>query len=100
MVDIRALVPDMAQDIRSAGGHNFVGTPIDGYEAPRCYLLRPVAPALPRVEAALRDSHRGRKRVREGTCVSVRVDIGGRRISKIQKHMKHRRDITSTYTSP
>src|SRR3546814_1863588 len=35
MVDIRALVPDMAQDIRYAGSHNFVGTPIDGYDAPR-----------------------------------------------------------------
>ncbi|HEY9541070.1 MAG TPA: serine hydrolase [Luteimonas sp.] len=58
MVDIRALVPDMAQDIRYAGSHNFVGTPIDGYDAPRCYLLRPVAQALQRVEAALRDSHR------------------------------------------
>src|SRR3546814_18292444 len=48
----------MAQDIRYAGSHNFVGTPIDGYDAPRCYLLRPVAQALQRVEAALRDSHR------------------------------------------
>ena len=58
MVDIRELVPDIAQDIRYAGDHNFVGTPIDGYEAPRCYLLRPVAEALQRVEASLREGNR------------------------------------------
>src|SRR3546814_20702520 len=58
MGEIRALGPSMAQEIRYAGSHNFVGTPIDGYDAPRCYLLRPFAQALQRVEAALRDSHR------------------------------------------
>lgn len=58
MVDIRALVPDMRLDIRYAGSHNFVGMPIDGYEAPRCYLLRPVAEALQRVERSLRARHR------------------------------------------
>jgi D-alanyl-D-alanine dipeptidase len=57
MLDIRALVPDMQLDIRYAGSHNFVGRPIDGYEAPRCYLLRPVAEALQRVEAGLRENH-------------------------------------------
>jgi len=58
MVDIRALVPDIRLDIRYAGHHNFVGVPIDGYEAPRCYLLRPVAEALQRVEKSLRARHR------------------------------------------
>ena len=57
MVDIRALVPDMRLDIRYAGSHNFVGTPIEGYDAPRCYLLRQVAEALQRVEAGLRANH-------------------------------------------
>ncbi len=57
LVDIRALVPDMAEDIRYASSHNFVGMPIDGYEAPKCYLLRPAAEALQRVEAALRAKH-------------------------------------------
>ena len=40
MVDIRSLVPDMSQDIRYFGHDNFVGAPVDGYEAPRCYLKR------------------------------------------------------------
>lgn len=55
MVSIRALVPDIHLDIRYAGSMNFVGVPITGYEAPRCYLLRPVAEALQRVEMALRE---------------------------------------------
>lgn len=58
MVDIRELVPDIRLDMRYAGSHNFVGVPIDGYEASRCYLLRPVAEALQRVERSLRARHR------------------------------------------
>src|SRR5690606_11928234 len=55
LVDIQSLVPDIAQEIRYAGSNNFVGTPIDGYDAPRCYLLEPVAEALQKVEQDLRE---------------------------------------------
>jgi zinc D-Ala-D-Ala dipeptidase len=54
IVDMRSAVPDIALDIRYAGTHNFVGTKIDGYDAPKCMLLQPVAEALGRVETALR----------------------------------------------
>lgn len=54
MVDIAALVPDIDLDIRYAGPHNFTGGPVEGYEAPKCYLLREAAEALGEVEAALR----------------------------------------------
>ena len=54
MVDVRELVPDLAQEIRYAGYDNFLGRPVAGYGAARCYLLRPVAQALQRVEIALR----------------------------------------------
>lgn len=54
MTDIRMLVPDIALDIRYADTENFVGARIDGYEAPKCYLLAPVAEALARVERELR----------------------------------------------
>ena len=57
LVDIRSLVPDMAEDIKYAGSDNFVGRPVDGYRAARCYLLRPVAEALARVEHDLRRQH-------------------------------------------
>ncbi|WP_233348055.1 M15 family metallopeptidase [Luteimonas sp. MC1572] len=54
MVDIATLAPGIDLDIRYSGSHNFTGAPVDGYEAPRCYLLRPAAEALARVELALR----------------------------------------------
>lgn len=57
MVDIRTLVPDIELDMRYAGNNNFVGATVDGYGAPRCYLLVPVARALARAESALRHEH-------------------------------------------
>ncbi|GGK14807.1 hypothetical protein GCM10011394_25040 [Luteimonas terricola] len=57
MVDIRSLVPDMSQAIAYATSDNFVGAPVDGYLAPRCWLKRGAAGALARVEASLRARH-------------------------------------------
>lgn len=54
MVDMRSLLPDIAEDIQYAGAGNFVGVRIDGYLAPRCFLRESSARALQRVEAALR----------------------------------------------
>jgi len=65
MVDIRALVPGIDQDIRYFGSDNFVGTRVDGYQAPRCWLKREAAEALAKVEVALRG---GRQRLRIFDC--------------------------------
>lgn len=54
LTDISTRVPDIALDIRYATADNFVGAPIDGYEATKCFLLTPVAEALARVERELR----------------------------------------------
>ena len=54
LVDIRTLVPDIALDMRYAGSNNFTGATVDGYGAPRCYLLEPAAKAIQRAETALR----------------------------------------------
>ena len=54
LVDIRTLVPDIALDMRYAGRDNFTGAPVDGYGAPRCWLLAPAARAIERVENDLR----------------------------------------------
>jgi zinc D-Ala-D-Ala dipeptidase len=48
-VDAASVVPGLIEDIRYAGSHNFVGRPIDGYEAPKCLLARPAAEALAQV---------------------------------------------------
>jgi D-alanyl-D-alanine dipeptidase len=57
LVDIRSLVPDIAEDIKYAGSDNFVGKPVDGYRAPKCFLQRQAAVALARVEHELRAQH-------------------------------------------
>ena len=48
-VDAATVVPGLIADMRYAGVHNFVGRPIDGYEAPRCLLTQPAADALAEV---------------------------------------------------
>lgn len=48
-VDAAAVVPGLIVDARYAGAHNFVGRPIEGYEAPRCLLTRSAAEALAQV---------------------------------------------------
>jgi D-alanyl-D-alanine dipeptidase len=48
-VDAASIVPGLIADMRYAGPHNFVGRPIDGYEAPRCLLTKAAADALAQV---------------------------------------------------
>lgn len=57
MVDIRTLVPDIAEDIKYAGGDNFTGAPVPGYGAAKCFLAVPAAHALADVEKNLREQH-------------------------------------------
>ena len=43
---VHEVIPDVILDIRYAGTHNFVGDPIDGYEAPFAILTSEAASAL------------------------------------------------------
>lgn len=54
LVDVTTLASGFVLDIRYAGTDNFTGRVVPGYEAPRCYLLQPVAQALARVQNTLR----------------------------------------------
>ena len=47
------VAPTIRQDIRYVTDQNFVGRPIHGYEAGACYLTRPAADALAKVQADL-----------------------------------------------
>ena len=53
LVALAPLAPTVVQDMRYFGPHNFVGRPITGYEAPQCWLSRPAAQALARVQQDL-----------------------------------------------
>jgi len=57
MVDIRSLAPNIAEDIKYAGSDNFVGRPVHGYLAAKCFLQRPAAEALAKIELQLRAKH-------------------------------------------
>lgn len=59
LVDVTALEPSIRVDMRYAGADNFVGEPVDGYEAARCLLTRPAAEALARVQRSLADERLG-----------------------------------------
>lgn len=53
LVDVREIEPSIRADIRYVGSNNFVGTPVDGYEAAKCLLSRPAAEALASVQRDL-----------------------------------------------
>src|SRR6201985_2299925 len=52
-VYLRDIDPTIAQDIRYAGSHNFVGRPIKGYLAAECILTSSAANALKVVQGLL-----------------------------------------------
>jgi zinc D-Ala-D-Ala dipeptidase len=54
LVWIGAVEPRIREDIRYATARNFVGRPIEGYEAARCLLTPEAARALARAETDLR----------------------------------------------
>ena len=54
LVSLTSLDPTIPLDIRYAGPDNFVGEPIDGYEAPVCLLTEPAARALVAAQQELR----------------------------------------------
>jgi D-alanyl-D-alanine dipeptidase len=45
-VDAKSVIPDLVVEMRYTTAHNFVGSAIPGYKAPRCLLTRPAAKAL------------------------------------------------------
>lgn len=61
MIYLRTLAPEIKQDIRYAGIHNFTGRNIVGYQAAECVMPTPVAEALVRVQAALQPQGYGLK---------------------------------------
>lgn len=52
-VKLSNIVPSIQQDIRYYSAHNFVGKPINGYQAPICEVTLPTAKALSKVQTQL-----------------------------------------------
>lgn len=53
LVCLRDVAPTVVQDIRYAGPNNFTGDPVPGYDAAECWLARPAAEALAKVQAEM-----------------------------------------------
>jgi D-alanyl-D-alanine dipeptidase len=53
-VDAATVVPELVVDMRYFGANNFVGTRVDGYEAPVCVLTQQAATALAAVQRDLK----------------------------------------------
>lgn len=53
-VYLRDIDASIQQDMRYAGGNNFTGKTVPGYDAPECVLVRQAAEALKAVQAELR----------------------------------------------
>ena len=52
-VRLADVAPDIIQEMRYSGEHNFVGRPIAGYGVGECWLTRPAAEALVEVQRAV-----------------------------------------------
>jgi D-alanyl-D-alanine dipeptidase len=52
-VDVKEIIPTVHLDIRYYTTRNFVGSRIDGYDAPKCFLTNEAAVALRNVQAEL-----------------------------------------------
>ena len=55
-VYLSSVAPNVIQDIRYYGYHNFVGRPIRGYDAPECILTKQAANALAAVQNELEEN--------------------------------------------
>jgi zinc D-Ala-D-Ala dipeptidase len=60
-VDVKQLIPSVQLEIRYYTSHNFVGSRIDGYAAPKCLLTREAAVALKNVQEELLPERRSLK---------------------------------------
>ncbi len=53
-VEIREVIPDVILDLRYFTNHNFLGVPVDGYSAEKCYITKAAADSLAKVQAELK----------------------------------------------
>jgi D-alanyl-D-alanine dipeptidase len=52
-VNVNRLIPSAHFEMRYAGGDNFTGRPIEGYEEPLCYLTKEAAAGVQKVQESL-----------------------------------------------
>lgn len=53
-IEIREVIPDIILDLRYLTNHNFLGVPVDGYKAEKCYITKSAADSLLKVQQELK----------------------------------------------
>lgn len=53
-VEIREVIPDIILDLRYLTNHNFLGVPVEGYKAEKCYITKAAADSLLKVQTELK----------------------------------------------
>ncbi|MDY0084123.1 MAG: M15 family metallopeptidase [Ignavibacteriaceae bacterium] len=53
-VEIREVIPDIVLDLRYAANHNFLGVPVNGYNAEKCFITKAAADSLLKVQNELK----------------------------------------------
>jgi D-alanyl-D-alanine dipeptidase len=53
-IEIRTVIPNIILDLRYTTNHNFLGRPVEGYLAEKCYLTKAAADSLAKVQTELR----------------------------------------------
>ncbi|MDT0644187.1 M15 family metallopeptidase [Zunongwangia sp. F363] len=61
-VYVKDVIPDVLEEIRYAGEHNFMGRTVESYNAPKAILTKPAAMALKKVQEDL---------LKEGYCLKI-----------------------------
>ncbi len=61
-VYVKQVIPDILEEIRYAGKHNFMGRPVNAYHEPKAILSKPAATALKKVQEEL---------LQEGYCLKI-----------------------------
>ncbi len=96
-VRLKALAPDVAEEMRYAGSHNFTGKPVPGYRAAQCWLRVEAARALAAAQAEARvaglelvvyDCYRPRRAVTAFVAWSKNDDEGSKAayFPRVEKH--------------
>lgn len=60
-VNLKKLIPNLELDLRYKGNHNFIGRPVNGYEANKLYITLEAAIALQKVQKELNQEGLGIK---------------------------------------
>ncbi|MEJ5262056.1 MAG: M15 family metallopeptidase [Ignavibacterium sp.] len=53
-VEIRSIIPDIIIDLRYFSNHNFLGRPVNGYKAEKCYITKAAADSILKVQEELK----------------------------------------------